>query len=97
MGGNGERAPACPLCGEPVRDPKTAIVTPEARRPAHFDCVLQDLSRREELQPGEKVVYLGKGTFGVVTYRSGAGGAPLTIRKRIAYEPPPAPSEGPAQ
>lgn len=97
MGGNGERAPLCPLCGEPVRDLKTAITTPQARKPAHFDCVLQELARREDLEAGEKIVYLGKGTFGVVSYRSGASGMPLVIRKRIAYEPPPAGGEATAQ
>jgi hypothetical protein len=93
MGDNGERVPVCPLCGEPVRDQKTAITTPDARSPAHFDCVLQDLARREGLQPGEKITYLGRGTFGIVSYRSGSGGTPFAIRKRIPYEPP-APGPG---
>ena len=95
MSDNGERAPQCPLCGEPVRDQKTAIVTPEARRLAHFDCVLEDLARREGLQPGEKITYLGRGTFGVVSYRSGGAGVPFTIRKRIDYEPPASRTEDP--
>lgn len=97
MGGNGERAPQCPFCGEPVRDPKTAILTPEAQKPAHFDCVLQELAKHEELQPGEKIAYLGKGTFGVVSYRPGPDGMPLLIRKRIAYEPAVARGEGAPQ
>ncbi len=88
MGENGERAPLCPLCGEPVRDQKTAIMTPDSRSPAHFDCVLQDIAKHEALQPGEKVTYLGRGSFGVVAYRSGSAGVPFVIRKRIDYEPP---------
>ena len=88
MGENGERAPQCPFCGEPVRDLKTAIVTPDTQKPAHFDCVLQDLAKREGLQPGEKITYLGRGTFGVVSYRQGHAGVPFVIRKRIPYEQP---------
>jgi len=96
MADTGERAPQCPFCGDPVRDMKTAITTPDAQKPAHFDCVLQDISRREGLQPGEKAAYLGKGTFGIVSYRPGSGSIPFVIRKRIPYEQPAAraPREG---
>ncbi len=97
MGGNGERAVNCPICGEPVRDLKTAILTPETGKPAHFDCVLQDIAKHEPLQPGEKITYLGKGTFGVVSYKTGGGGVPFVIRKRIAYEPLPPRGDGAPQ
>ena len=93
MAEDGERAPLCPLCGEPVRDRKTAVLTPDEQKLAHFDCVLQDLSKREGLGPGEKITYLGKGTFGVVSYRSGSAGIPFVIRKRIPYESAPRPRE----
>ena len=101
MGDNGERVPRCPVCDQPVRDQKTAIVAPGGGgAPAHFDCALQELARREPLQPGEKITYLGKGTFGVVLYRSAPGGAPYVIRKRIPWEPPPRgerPTQSPPQ
>ena len=95
MGDNGERAPQCPLCGEPVRDQKTAIVTPESRSSLTLTACCEDLAKREGLQPGEKITYLGRGTFGVVSYRSGAAGVPFTIRKRIDYEPPASRTEDP--
>ena len=90
MGENGERAPQCPICGEPVRDQKTAIYTPEAHKLAHFDCVVQEITKHEGLQPGEKITYLGKGTFGIVSYLASGAGVPFTVRKRIPYEPSPA-------
>ena len=96
MPDNGDqRAPVCPMCREPVRDPKTAIAASAGRGLAHFDCVLEDLAKREGLQPGEKITYLGRGSFGVVSYRSGGAGVPFTIRKRIDYEPPASRPEDP--
>jgi hypothetical protein len=87
MPDNGEqRAPLCPICKEPVRDQKTAIAASANRGAAHFDCVLQELSAQETLGPGEKITYLGKGTFGVVSYKATPG--PFAIRKRIPYEEP---------
>jgi hypothetical protein len=34
--------------------------------PVHFDCVLEFLQKSEELNKGEKVVYIGQGRFAVV-------------------------------
>ena len=59
--------PACPLCGKPVYDLSTAIAASrEAADPAHFDCVLERVNASESISPGEKLVYLGSGSFGVV-------------------------------
>jgi hypothetical protein len=34
--------------------------------PAHFDCVLAELTRRETLEGQEKIAYIGSGLFGVI-------------------------------
>ena len=80
----------------------TAIAYGDDELPAHFDCVLGLLSDREQLAPGERVCYLGGGSFGVVRFPVRAGepagrrqgaGASLVVRKRIPFEnsdPPPA-------
>jgi len=75
----------CPICSQNIRDILTAISIGEAKIPAHFDCVIKEISKTEELQNREKVVYLGKGEFGVVKFRSGSGNK-FTIKKRITYE-----------
>ena len=77
--------PACPLCGKPVRYLMTAIAQGEGATPAHFDCVLRDIAQHEELQPKEKVCYLGNGDFGILKFQQG-GPVRFTIRKRIQYE-----------
>ena len=34
--------------------------------PAHFDCVLAELAKREPMEGLEKIAYLGSGLFGVI-------------------------------
>ena len=83
---------ACPVCDKSVENLYTAIACGEDGLPAHFDCILSMLSGREELSVGERVCYLGGGSFGVIQVRStgrqrdrrSSGG--LFIRKRIEFE-----------
>ena len=63
----------------------TAIAQATSGEPAHFDCVLREISEKEELQPKEKVCYLGKGEFGILKFKQG-GPVRFAIRKRIQYE-----------
>ena len=81
----------CPVCSTTVHDLYTAIAYGDGMAPAHFDCVLSLLGEREELGSGERLCYLGGGSFGIVQMRparrkrNGSGGG-LFIRKRIDFE-----------
>ncbi|MDC7126811.1 MAG: hypothetical protein PQJ46_14665 [Spirochaetales bacterium] len=77
--------PVCPYCGNSVKDINTAIASEEDESPAHFDCVLKQLEKRETLEKDEKICYLGRGSFGIVKTRNG-GSMKFFIRKRIQYE-----------
>ena len=89
--GTGAAETACPVCSTTVHDLYTAIAYGDGMAPAHFDCVLSLLGEREELGSGERLCYLGGGSFGIVQVRpprrkrNGNGGA-LVIRKRIDFE-----------
>lgn len=76
----------CPLCGKSVKSMLTAISVNEEMDPAHFDCVLKQLSETEDLNKGEKITYLGNGVFGVVKLKSGNKGLNFTIVKKIQFE-----------
>ncbi len=78
--------PDCPYCNEPIRDLYSAIGCKETGAPAHFDCVIANISREEKLQPDEKVCYLGNGSFGIVQVRNPQSPLKFFIRKRIEYE-----------
>jgi hypothetical protein len=61
----------------------TAISVGENNNPAHFDCVLKQVSENEELGPKEKIIYIGNGNFAVINNKSGKE---LSIRKTIQFE-----------
>lgn len=75
----------CPLCEQPIKDILAAISIGSEKTPAHFDCVLKQIADTEELQNREKVVYLGKGEFGIIKFKGGNNSA-FTVRKRIPFE-----------
>lgn len=78
--------PACPLCGKPVYDLSTAIAAArETGDPAHFDCVLERVAASETLVPGEKLVYLGSGAFGVVEFKDKSE-SHFSVKRRIQWE-----------
>ncbi len=78
--------PLCPLCQKPVQDLYSAITHRDSGGPAHFDCILENIRSANELQPSEKLCYLGAGSFGIIQYRSSQGPMRFFIRKRIQYE-----------
>lgn len=78
--------PDCPLCGKPVRNINIAIEEKKSKQPAHFECIMRDLSREIQLGPHERLHYLGSGCFGVVKLEEGKGLSDYSIVRRIQYE-----------
>jgi hypothetical protein len=78
--------PVCPICAKPVYDLSTAITASrEAGDPAHFDCVLERVIASESIAAGEKLVYLGSGSFGVVQFKDKSETA-FSVLRRIQWE-----------
>jgi hypothetical protein len=76
----------CPVCEKAVRDLSSAITHRDTGNPAHFDCILKILREENSLSESEKICYLGKGSFGIVQFRSNGSPLRFLIRKRIQYE-----------
>ena len=85
--------PDCPVCGKSVRDLPSALTHRVAGKPAHFDCVVQELRESNEVAPQEKICYLGGGSFGIIELRPAGGPSRFVIRKRIQYEEKEKPQE----
>jgi len=79
-------APQCPLCHKPVRDVKTSVRHNVTNAPAHFDCIIAEIAKTEPLGPDEKLCYLGRGSFGILSFRDASRPLRFLIRKRIQYE-----------
>jgi len=78
--------PLCSICGKAVYDLSTALcASREAGEPAHFDCVLERVIASESLAAGEKLVYLGSGSFAVVEFKDKADSA-FQVKRRIQWE-----------
>lgn len=76
----------CPISGQPIQNIFQAIADPRTGRPADFDVVLQRLTNAEPLGEGERIAYIGKGTFAVIKTERVEGRNQLVVRKRIQYE-----------
>ena len=76
----------CPICHKPLRDLFTAIAYKLNEKPAHFDCILKQIKKNEELLNNEKICYLGNGSFGIIAFRNPSSPIKFLIRKRIQYE-----------
>ncbi len=75
----------CPICEEGVKELGNAMDF-KGQGPAHFDCVLRYLNESEKLSPGEKIVYIGSGKFGVILNKKNDSGVPFTITREIEFE-----------
>ncbi len=75
----------CALCAKPIFDLSGAVADKESGEPVHFECALERVAVAETLEPGEKVVYLGAGNFGVVGFKNGNDGA-FVVKRRIRWE-----------
>ena len=74
-----------PISGEPLADILTAIADPGSGRPANFETVLKQLEEQERLAENERIVYVGKGSFGVLVENTSSKPR-YNIRKRIQVE-----------
>jgi hypothetical protein len=79
-------APDCPICKKPVTDIFAAIAELSSQEPAHFDCVFASISAEEKLEEGDKIIYLGNGSFAVINYPDPANPQKFAIKRRIQYE-----------
>ncbi len=76
----------CAICGKPIESITQAIGGPEKDEISHFDCILRRLEEEEKIVPGQKVSYVGNGTFAVIEYKNRNYTGGFTIIKRIQIE-----------
>lgn len=81
-----KESPNCPLCGKAVRNLNIAIEEKTSHEPAHFECIMKEISTEIKLGPRERLHYLGAGCFGIVELEEGKGLSSFSIKQRIQYE-----------
>lgn len=80
------RETICPMCGQAITDIASAIDDKKSGKPAHFECVLKDVSAGEKLGENEKIAYIGHGRFGVLYFENPRDQRKFTIKKVIEVE-----------
>jgi hypothetical protein len=76
----------CSICGKNIESITQAIGGPDKDQVSHFDCILRQLEEEEKLIPGQKVSYIGNGTFAVIEYKNKNYTGGFTVLKRIVIE-----------
>lgn len=59
----------CTYCGKVIENIASAI-KPDENSIYHFDCMLEKLKKDESLADGEKISYIGRGNFAIVSTNS---------------------------
>ncbi|MCF0237108.1 MAG: hypothetical protein HUK24_00800 [Sphaerochaetaceae bacterium] len=77
-----EPRPLCAICNEPIETIADAISEPEGRY-SHFDCVIEKIKTQYDVKDPDKVSYIGRGNFGIVTQNEEGK---YTIKETIPYE-----------
>ncbi len=76
----------CPMCGQPITDVSSAIADKATGTPAHFDCVLGEISKNEKVKANERLTYIGQGRFAVLSFENPRDMRHFKIERIIEWE-----------
>lgn len=76
----------CPICGKKIEDIESAVSDRQSMMPAHFDCVIKNLSDAEHIGKDENIVYIGQGKFAVMRYENKNDPKTFHIVRKIEWE-----------
>ena len=76
----------CEKCGKEIKDLNIALSDKNTGRPIHFDCILEFIKKSEEIRENEEVIYIGNGSFAIVTFENIKARKNFKIIKSIEWE-----------
>ncbi len=74
----------CFICNKPISNTHDIVNNKEEKK-AHFNCVIKDLSKKENLKKNQSIIYIGGGNFAIVEYYN-KNLYDFKIVKKINYE-----------
>jgi hypothetical protein len=77
---------SCAWCDKPIKDMSAAFSEPDSGKPVHFDCVLNRITERENLENGDVITYIGGGRFGIVHYNNPPDTRDFKIKRVFEWE-----------
>ena len=81
-----QRRVVCPVCRKDIEDMASAVVDKTSGKPAHFDCILEQLQKAETIGENEKIAYIGQGRFALLRYEDPHDLKSFKIIKTIEWE-----------
>ena len=79
-------AASCAWCDKPIKDISLAISEPDTGKPVHFECVINRIIERENLENGDTVSYIGGGRFGIIHFNNPPDTRDFKIKKIFEWE-----------
>ena len=76
----------CPKCGKIIDDIASAISDKKTESPVHFECVMEELSKKERVGLNERICYIGQGRFGILYFENPRDQKHFSIKKIIEWE-----------
>jgi hypothetical protein len=76
----------CAVCEKPIKDLSLAILEKASGNSVHFDCVIAQINKKEKMEKGDVVTYIGGGRFGVVHFDNPHDHRKFSIKKIFEYE-----------
>ncbi|MDR0289428.1 MAG: hypothetical protein LBI06_00650 [Treponema sp.] len=77
---------SCAWCGKPIKDISAAICEPDTGNPVHFDCIINRIIEKENLESGDTVGYIGGGRFGIIHFNNPPDTRDFKIKKIFEWE-----------
>jgi hypothetical protein len=76
----------CSICHKPIKDTASALVDKAAGGACHFDCAIEKLLAREQIEKSEFISYIGGGRFGVLERENPQVTKDFKIKRIIEWE-----------
>jgi len=82
---NKAKKEVCFVCNRIIADMHNVINDPDNNRFFHFDCILQELKKNNNLDSTQRIVYTGSGNFAIIEDIIEDGRKKFVIKKNIQY------------
>lgn len=76
----------CEKCGLEIKDISSSLSDRNTRKPVHFECALEQVSKSELIENNDKIAYIGQGRFALLKFETVEGKNKFKIKKIIEWE-----------
>ncbi len=75
----------CPICSNEIKKTSQTIPMKETQKNAHFECVISEVKKLNNIEKEKELFYLGGGRFGLIERKNGKGYYDFIVKETIVY------------